>query len=80
MSLLEISQIVFNLIISLAVVLITALITVIAYDIVKFIKCIKIFLNNIDKESSELYEKINKFLEGIFNLSFVSKFFKKKKK
>ena len=34
----------------------------------------------INKESSELYEKLNKFLESVFNLSFVSRFFKKKNK
>jgi len=79
MSILEISQIIFNFVISLAVILITAFICVVAYDIIKFSKSVKKFVDNVNKESSELYEKINKFLENIFNLSFVSKFFKKKK-
>jgi hypothetical protein len=80
MSTLEISQIIFNLVISLAVIVITALISVIAYDIIRFSKSIKKFMDGVNKESSELYEKINKFVENIFNLSFISKFFKKKKK
>jgi hypothetical protein len=65
---------------SIAVILITALITVIALDVIKFSKSIKIFFDGLTKESSELYEKINNFLEGILKLSFISKFFKKKKK
>lgn len=80
MTTLEISQIIFNFVISLAVIMITALISVIAYDIIKFSKAIKKFMDGVNRESSELYEKINKFLESVSNLSFVSKFFKKKKK
>jgi hypothetical protein len=80
MSVLEISQIIFNLVISLAAIVIATLISVIAYDIIKFSKSVKKFMDGVDKESSELYEKINKFLESISNLSFISKFFKKKKK
>ena len=79
MSILEISQIIFNLVISLAVVVITVLISIIAYDIIKFSKSVKKFMDGVNKESSELYEKINKFVENIFNLSFLSRFFKKKK-
>jgi hypothetical protein len=80
MSILEISQIIFNLVISFAVIVITVLFGIIAYDTIKFSKSVKKFVDDIDKESSELYNKINKFLESIFTLSFVSKFFKKKKK
>ena len=79
MTILEISQIIFNLVISLAVILITALVTIIAYDIIKFCKSIKKFMDGVNKESAELYDKINKFLEGVVSLSFFSKFFKKKK-
>ena len=80
MSVLEISQIIFNFVISLAVILVTVFVSVIAYDIIKFSKSVKKFMDGVNKESSELYEKINKFLENIFNLSFISKFFKRKKK
>ena len=80
MSVLETSQIIFNFIISLAVAIITVLISVIAYDIIKFSKSIKKFMDGVNRESSELYEKINKFLENILNLSFISSFFKRKSK
>lgn len=80
MTTLEISQVVYNLVMSIAVIVVTVLFGIIAYDTIKFIKAIKIFLENINKESSELYGKINNFLEGIFNLSFFTKFFKKKRK
>ena len=79
MSILEISQIIFNLIISLAVIVAAILFSIIAFDIIKFIKSIKKFVDGVNKESSELYEKVNSFLEGIFKLSIISKFFKKKR-
>ena len=80
MSILETSQIRFNLVISLAVIVVAVFFSVIAYDTIKFIKGIKKFVEGVNKESSEIYERINKFLESIFNLSFASRFFKKKKK
>ena len=80
MSLLEISQIIFNLIISLAVIVITAFVSLIAYDIVKFLKATKLLINEIEKESSEIYKKIDKFLVSIMTMSFISRFFKKKAK
>lgn len=80
MSVLEISQIIFNFVISLAVIVLAVFFSVIAYNIIKFSKSVKIFIDDVDKESSVLYQKINKFLESIFTLSFVSKFFKKNKK
>ena len=80
MTILEISQIIFNLVISLSVIVIAVLVSVIAYGIIKFGKSIKKFMDGVNKESSELYEKVNKFLENISNLSFISRFFKKKKK
>jgi hypothetical protein len=78
MSALEISQIIFNLVISVAAIVAAVLFSMIAYNIIRFSKSVKIFIDDVDKESSVLYQKINKFLESIFTLSFVSKFFKKK--
>jgi len=80
MTILIISQIIFNIVISLAVVVVAILISVIAYDIIKFMKSVKKLSDDINRESVEVYSKINKFLEGILTLSFVSKLFKKKKK
>ena len=75
---LEISQIIFNLVISIAVIVVAVLISVIAFDVIKFTKSIKKFMDGVNKESVELYAKVNNFLEGISNLSFISRFFKKK--
>ena len=80
MTTLETSHIIFNFVISFAVIIVTVLISVIAYDIIKFCKSIKKFMDGVNKESSELYDKINKFLEAIFSLSFISRFFHKEKK
>ena len=80
MTTLEISQIIFNLVISIAVIVVAVLISIIAFDVIKFTKSIKKFMDGVNKESVEVYSKINNFLEGISNLSFISKFFKKKKK
>ncbi len=80
MSLLEATQIIFNLVISLAVIMVAVFFSVIAYDIIRFSKSVKKFMDGVDKESAEVYKKINKFLEGIATLSFISRFFNKKKK
>ncbi len=80
MSLLEISQIIFNLVASLAVIITTAVIVFIAYDIIIFLKLIKKFLADVGKESSEIYRKIDNFLQGILTMSFITKFFQKKNK
>jgi len=79
MTILILSQIIFNLVISIAVIVVAALISIIAFETIKFIRGIKNFVEGVNKESAELYEKANKFLENISNLSFISKFFKKKK-
>ena len=80
MSILETSQVIFNLIVSLAVVLVIVLISIITYDVVKLSKSFKELMDNLHKESSGIYERINKFLDGLFNLSFITKFFNKKSK
>jgi uncharacterized protein YoxC len=83
MPILEISQIIFNLVASIAVItliLVTVIIGVAAYRVVECIKIVKKFLDVISKESSELYKKIDKFAENVFTLSFISRFFKKRKK
>lgn len=77
MSILELSQIIFNLVSSLAVIVIAILLSIIAFDIIRFTKSIKKFIDGVNKESTELFGKINKFVENIFNLSFISNFFEK---
>ena len=80
MSTLETSQIIFNLVISLAVVVVAVFVSIIALEVVKFIRSVKVLSSNINKESAEIYNKMNNFLEAIFSMAFVSKFFNKKKK
>jgi len=77
MTTLIISQIIFNFVISFAVIVVAVLISVIAYDIIKCSKAIKKFFDGVNKESSELYEKLDRFLDNIFKLSFISRFFNK---
>ena len=64
---------------SAAVIVVTAIFIIIAGNVIKFSKSVKVFVDDIDKESSVIYQKINKFLESVFTLAFVSKFFGKKK-
>jgi uncharacterized protein YoxC len=45
----------------------------------KFIKAMKKFMEGINKESAELYEKINNFLETMTKMSFISRLFSRKK-
>jgi len=80
MSILETSQVIFNLIISLTAVLVIVLIGIVAYDVFKVSKSVNELIENLHKESSEFYEKLNRHLENIFSLSFISKFFNKKSK
>jgi len=80
MTLLETSQIIFNLVISVAVILVATLVSIIAYEVIKFIKAVKKLSENIKRESSELYEKVNGFLENFSKLAFISRFFNKKEK
>ncbi len=80
MAILEISQIIFNLVISIAVIVVAVLISIIAYEIIKFIKSVKTLSNNINRESTEIYKKLNNFLEAIFSMAFISKLFNKGKK
>ncbi len=77
MTLLETSQIIYNFIASFALVLIALLVSIVILGTLKSIKLIKNLIENVNKESSQLYHKINNFLEGISNLSFISRLFKK---
>ena len=80
MSVLEVSQIIFNLVISITVIVLATLVGVIFYELIKFIKSAKKLVKDISEESAEIHAKINKFLESIFRVSFFSNFFKKKAK
>ena len=80
MQLLETSQIIFNFVAAFAVIIVAILISVIAFDIIRFIKATKKVLNAISRESAELHAKINKLLEWALKIPFFSNFFEKAKK
>lgn len=80
MSLLETSQIIFDLVVSVAVIVITVFISVIAYEIIEAIAATRNLLRDIEKGSSELYKKIDAFLGSLFAMKFISQLFNKKKK
>ena len=80
MSLLEISQIIFNFIVSSAILVVAVFAVLIAYDTLKIVKSTRKFVEGVSKESVEIYNKINTFFEGIFKLSSLAKLLKKKKK
>ncbi len=78
MTLLEFSQIFFDLVGGLAVIIITVFISVIAYNIIRFFRVTKEVVQGISRESSELYHKIDSFLEKAMALKFITNFFTKK--
>ena len=80
MTILILSQIIFNFVGSLAIIIISILIGIIAFDIIKFSKSIKVFFNNLNQKSNELYKNLDNFFASIFTLPFISQLFGKKKK
>ncbi len=79
MTTLEISQIIFNLVASIAIIVVSALIAIIAFDIIKFIKSAKKVFSNLNEKSNKLYGHIDDFFINISVLPFISRLFKKRK-
>ncbi len=80
MTILETSQIVFNVVASLTILVVGLLLGVIAWEVIMVIKRTKRIANDIKAESVELYKKLDSFLLAVGSLSFVSKLFNKKSK
>ena len=80
MNILIFSQIFFNFVISITVIVLGLLIGVIALEVIQFIKSVKKFSEGVRAESEHLYQRLNSMLGRILSLSFVSKFFKKEKR
>lgn len=59
--------------------MISILISMIAFDIIKFTKSIKKFFNNLNEKSNELYKNLDNFFANISTLPFISGLFKKRK-
>ena len=87
MTILEASQIIFNLTVSFAVIFAGILLGVLALEMIIIIKAMRILLkearillNDFKKESTQLYEKLQHFLESVSLLPLIKKVFKSKKK
>jgi len=72
------SEIVFNLTISLAVMVVGVLMTVIAYHLVSVAQDLKKISDNITNVSSEVGERISEALERLSELPVLSYFFRKR--
>ncbi len=79
MNVLEISQIIFNLTVSIAIIVVGVFFSIIAFDIIKAIKNIKNFAQVVKKESADFHRHVNGFLEAMATIPFITKFFSKKK-
>ena len=80
MTLLEFSQILLNFLLSFAIILFCGIFIVLGVAITRFINVVKKTLDELKRESGEIYSKINNFFENIAKLSFISNWFKFKKK
>jgi len=78
MTIVELSQVTFHLTATLAIIIITAIFIIMAYEINKSINNTRRFIKSIKDESIHLYSKLDKFLMGIAALPLI-KLFKKKK-
>ena len=78
MTLLDFAQIFFDLVASAAIIVVTVFISVIAYEVINGIRSTKSMLREVGRESSELYQKIESFLERATIIKLITKFFNKK--
>jgi len=79
MNFLEFSQILFNLVISGAVIVIAVLTGIIAIEVIKFIGLLKSFFTQLQQKSEQLYEDIDSFIMNLAALPFLSRLFRKKR-
>ena len=80
MSILEISQIIFNVTASLAIIIVGVLVGTIAFEVMIVVKRVKKLVHEVKQESAYVRQKLDSFLLAITSLSFVSKLFKKNTK
>ena len=79
MSILELSQIFFNVTVAFAVILVSAFLAVICYEIILFVKAVKLFAKNVKEEGEELRQRIERFIALFSSVPFLSGIFKKRK-
>ncbi len=80
MNILELSEIIFNFTVSIAIVAVSVLVAMIAIEILYSIRRTKKFVKDIKEESVELYRRVDIFLAGFAAMPFIAKIFKKNKK
>jgi uncharacterized membrane-anchored protein YhcB (DUF1043 family) len=80
MSILEVSQIIFNFAASTVIIIVGLLIGVIAFEIIKSINRAKKIAQEIKVQSAEFYRRVDGFLSAFATMPFLSKIFTKHKK
>ncbi len=80
MNILEISEIIFNFTVSIAILAVSVLVAIIALEVIYSIRRTKKFVKGIKEESTQLYRKLDVFLAGFAAMPFIAKIFTKKKK
>ncbi|OGZ66163.1 MAG: hypothetical protein A3C50_01585 [Candidatus Staskawiczbacteria bacterium RIFCSPHIGHO2_02_FULL_43_16] len=80
MELLELSQIIFNVTLSITATIIGVTILIFIDRTFKAIKAVENFFITLDEKTQGVYRNVNLLLEGIPIVSFISKLFKKKSK
>ncbi|HLD70345.1 MAG TPA: hypothetical protein VI937_00435 [Negativicutes bacterium] len=79
MSILELSQIFFNVTVAFAVILVSAFLAVICYEIIRFVKAVKLFAKNVKEESIELQRRLDRLASIFSGIPFLAGIFKKRK-
>lgn len=80
MELLAASQIMFNLVASLAILALALALGVIVFEVITMIRRIKKFFNDLNEKSIEAFKHLDSVLAGMSMMPFLSKWFTKKSK
>jgi hypothetical protein len=80
MNLLEISQIILNFVLSIAVLLLIIIMGVALYFKLKFIRMVKRFFEDLSRESAQLHQRLDNFLNLLAKIPFLAGMLKQNKK
>jgi len=79
MDLLVVSQIIFNFVATLAILVVGVLFGVVAYELIKVVKSIQKFFQSIHEKSAQIHQRFEEMVATASVLPFISRLFKKKK-
>ncbi len=79
MDFLTVTQIVFNIVVTLAILVISLLVCVIAFEVIMFINMLKRVGRNVKQEGIQLKNKLEALAQMASQFSWVANIFKKKK-